>query len=571
MADINKLKDKIKSTIYPNGKGAINASDHQAMLLDMADGMAETDTKLTELSEEIGIRNYNKKIASGSWTILDKSLTFQKGQKIAMKISAFNISRLILGIEANRVFDSLDPSSYSGDLSDWFTFEAKSSITGVEIYMVYDESEQTEIKIKTALVLEVAEQGEDLTNLALQVGKNTNDIEMIAKQNEDLHLLQVIASPNLLNPSDPDVLFGYYIRAGSIAESSAYNTSGYIPVKSNTKYYKSDAYGTDFRFVNYYDKNHKFIPGGSTELTSEFTTPDDCAYVRVSNYASVWGLAQVAEEFIEYVPFSKTLGLAPSSITDNRKIATLNDLNNVLYGKKWAVVGDSFTAEFGNPLSDWIIEDGRYAGKSKVYGYIIGNRNNMTLQWLGAGGKTMATPADGSFTNAFSLSEYKNIDADVDYITIYLGINDSHHAPGSTGDDGEDKSGEIPLGTIDDTTNATFYGAWNVVIPYLLENHPFAHIGIIVSNGCDTSEYRDAEIAIAKKYGIPYIDLNGDERTPFMLRSTNANIPLEVRRARTRVQSIDYDGSITGSANQHPNKDAHEFQADFIETWMKSL
>ena len=53
MADINKLKDKIKSTIYPNGKGAINASDHQAMLLDMADGMAETDTKLATLSAEI--------------------------------------------------------------------------------------------------------------------------------------------------------------------------------------------------------------------------------------------------------------------------------------------------------------------------------------------------------------------------------------------------------------------------------------------------------------------------------------------------------------------------------------
>lgn len=53
MADINKLKDQIKSTIYPNGKGAINASDHQALLLDMAAGMAETDTKLTELSEEI--------------------------------------------------------------------------------------------------------------------------------------------------------------------------------------------------------------------------------------------------------------------------------------------------------------------------------------------------------------------------------------------------------------------------------------------------------------------------------------------------------------------------------------
>lgn len=59
MADINKLKDKIKSTIYPNGKGAINASDHQAMLLDMADGMAETDTKLAELSAVIGLEGAN--------------------------------------------------------------------------------------------------------------------------------------------------------------------------------------------------------------------------------------------------------------------------------------------------------------------------------------------------------------------------------------------------------------------------------------------------------------------------------------------------------------------------------
>lgn len=58
MADINKLKDKIKSTIYPNGKGAINASDHQAMLLDMAEGMAKTDTKLATLESET-----NSKIA----------------------------------------------------------------------------------------------------------------------------------------------------------------------------------------------------------------------------------------------------------------------------------------------------------------------------------------------------------------------------------------------------------------------------------------------------------------------------------------------------------------------------
>lgn len=65
MADINKLKDKIKSTIYPNGKGAINASDHQAMLLDMADGMAETDTKLATLSAETS-------------AILERTISFSK-------------------------------------------------------------------------------------------------------------------------------------------------------------------------------------------------------------------------------------------------------------------------------------------------------------------------------------------------------------------------------------------------------------------------------------------------------------------------------------------------------------
>ena len=159
----------------------------------------------------------------------------------------------------------------------------------------------------------------------------------------------------------------------------------------------------------------------------------------------------------------------------------------------------------------------------------------------------------------------------MDYITIYLGINDSHHAPGSTGDDGEDMSGEIPLGTINDTTNATFYGAWNVVIPYLIEKHPFAHIGIIVSNGCDTEEYREATIAIAKKYGIPYIDLNGDERTPCMIRSKNPNIPQSIRNLRTLAQAIDYDGSITGTPNSHPNKAAHEYESMFIENFLRSL
>ena len=88
MADIQTLKGKITSTIYPNGKGAINAADHQALLLDVADTIADvqdgvselsqttdakltqlettTNTKLTELSAEISNISESNRILSES-------------------------------------------------------------------------------------------------------------------------------------------------------------------------------------------------------------------------------------------------------------------------------------------------------------------------------------------------------------------------------------------------------------------------------------------------------------------------------------------------------------------------
>lgn len=43
VAEVNKLKDKIRSTIYPNGAGAIKAADHQELLLEMADMFTDLD------------------------------------------------------------------------------------------------------------------------------------------------------------------------------------------------------------------------------------------------------------------------------------------------------------------------------------------------------------------------------------------------------------------------------------------------------------------------------------------------------------------------------------------------
>jgi len=57
MADTTTLKDKIRSTIYPNGKGAINAADHQALLLDMADGIGAMNDKLNAVATDTESNN----------------------------------------------------------------------------------------------------------------------------------------------------------------------------------------------------------------------------------------------------------------------------------------------------------------------------------------------------------------------------------------------------------------------------------------------------------------------------------------------------------------------------------
>lgn len=243
---------------------------------------------------------------------------------------------------------------------------------------------------------------------------------------------------------------------------------------------------------------------------------------------------------------------------------------NILFGKKWAVCGDSFSAgDFNNALNtDYTITDGLYKGKNKVYGYLIGNRNDMVIQNLSAGGRTMGLPSDHEitgFTNSF-INYYQSIDNDVDYITIYLGINDNHHLNGNSNSDGEDVTGIIPIGTLDDTTTDTFCGAYQTVLNWIIVNRPNAKIGIIVTNGLpNTTEYRDKTIAIAKKYGIPYIDLNGDERTPAMHRTCNPDIATSVK------QALMNKWSVNPSKNTHPSAKAHEYESTIIESFLRSL
>ncbi len=141
-------------------------------------------------------------------------------------------------------------------------------------------------------------------------------------------------------------------------------------------------------------------------------------------------------------------------------------IGNVLYGKKYVSCGDSFTQ---GDFSGWTDENG-LSGKNspviydadwkvyKTYPWWIAKRNNMTLVNEALCGSIMPLSkqyiayrdtgegdavAEG-YRNPFSYKRYAAIPEDADYITFWFGINDASNTN---------------LGTIDDTTNETFYGA----------------------------------------------------------------------------------------------------------------
>ena len=77
------------------------------------------------------------------------------------------------------------------------------------------------------------------------------------------------------------------------------------------------------------------------------------------------------------------------------------DSTNILYGKKWAVCGDSFTnGDFSGGYSE-TFENGPFAGKYKTYGYLIAERNQMTVQHL-AVGKKVAYGPDAAYYPGYS-------------------------------------------------------------------------------------------------------------------------------------------------------------------------
>lgn len=228
---------------------------------------------------------------------------------------------------------------------------------------------------------------------------------------------------------------------------------------------------------------------------------------------------------------------------------------NALSEKSYTSLGDSFThgdfanaGEDGNTTPDTEFNDEIYDydwEMYKTYPWWIAKRNNMKLTNLAVNGAKLI-----DYANEEKLNQ---IPIDSDYITLKFGINDSHQS--------------VPIGEINSEDITTFYGAWNYILTWIITNRQNAKIGLIASNGCDTEDYSNATVEIAKKYGLLCINEEGEE-VPYFYRQTfkvkKQNIPSNIVSLRTAQYKV-------SPKNGHPNVEAHKFESTFIENFLLSL
>jgi len=211
----------------------------------------------------------------------------------------------------------------------------------------------------------------------------------------------------------------------------------------------------------------------------------------------------------------------------SRKFVKVDSVSSVLRGTSLVCCGDSIT-EAINP-------DGGYFSN---YAEIVAERCGMTCHKDGIGGSTMAYVNSKSF----SYERYLNVPA-FDYLTIWFGWNDAAYSQ---------------LGTINDTNNKTFYGAYKMVLEHFITNNPTKKIGLIVPYGSDAVDpFAQAVREISALYGVPCLDLKNHNKCSLLWGTANA-------AQLARRSALTYDGT-------HPNQDGYDYLATMYEQFLLSL
>lgn len=374
---------------------------------------------------------------------------------------------------------------------------------------------------------------------------------------DEVFTVNIIKGTNRLNPSTI-TSGGYIANSGSIVSQSGYGYSDYIDVSSDDKLRCSYWSNVSSARGLFYDENKDILATitSQQDLTTyssatmpywECTVPEGAKYVRVNLRVSYVGTSWM-------VVINKSFPTSYIAYTENVSEISLNNDVNItmpytpkLYGKRIMFCGDSIT--YGAEA------DVDSDGNRKNFGYYIEKKTGCVSLYNAVSGSTMMNVTGKS---PFSVDRYTQLGNDLDYIILAFVTNDS----------AEDQS---LIGQYGDTTNGTFWGAWKIVLDYLIQNYPSTKIGIIgFWRGNQRYQWTDALREIAHKYRIPFLDFMFDPQVPMVggtdFRAYNPNAPF----------TVDYNTMVARQGTfladtVHPNDTGYQYIAPIIQDYIEKL
>lgn len=300
-----------------------------------------------------------------------------------------------------------------------------------------------------------------------------------------------------------------------------------------------------------YKSNFELVVNTNGVITNKGLWLVDSEYIRLLVRPRMMDKLQV--EYDQVTPYVKYVNgyFLNESINVKAK-----ESYNVLYGKKFHVDGDSITAGLA-------IDVDSTHGIKLTYAGLTAIRNNMIYTNTAVSGSTIHANIDDPqymTHNPFWRTErYKRVAQDTDYLTLFFGWNDCFFGK---------------LGTINDTDDTTIYGAYKLVLEYYLLNYPKMKIGVIIpylDNNArdnignypfvqDPIKVRNAIKEVCKKYGVAYLDLEG-ENVP-CLYDRETPIPTAIKQKHMQTFFAD---------TVHPNLEGYKFLATIYENFLRSL
>ncbi len=286
---------------------------------------------------------------------------------------------------------------------------------------------------------------------------------------------------------------GYFLGpSGTATASGTYSYSDFIAVNVGTQYTSN----TNMRFTCYYDSAFNVVAGGSSVDITTFTVPSGVAYVRITaTTASLsalqleMGSASTGYEAYGYYlkdPLGVSVFVSSQANTSGWK------------NRRWATLGDSITYQ-----QTW-------------QGYVV-SKFGLLFTNFGIGG----TKVSGSIGDVNAMCQDTRINAiptDIDLISVMGGTNDWAQS--------------VALGDVNTSDPTTFYGALNTMVSKLMTRFadkrimlfttPYGEMPARITDGNNwinaktnnqgltTYDYAEAVRVIAKKWGLPCVDVFHD-------------------------------------------------------------